>query len=158
MDTFASSHASKVALHPNGISRRAHTRRMRIGFPRRIILIGCLLASLICTASGCFFSTKRVSAPKINASAAADKAMELYDKNGDGSIDKKELEACPGLLAALKVYDTDGNQQISRQEIADRITDWKTTSSAMATVDCRVTLDGRPLGGATVRFVPEPYL
>jgi len=113
---------------------------------------------MLIATSGCFSHTTRVSAPRINASAAAAKAMELYDKNNDGSLDKKELEACPGMLAAIKEYDTDGNQQISRDEIAARITAWKATSAAMLTVDCRVTLDGRPLTNASIKFVPEPYL
>jgi hypothetical protein len=112
----------------------------------------------ITSLNGCFYGTTHVSAPSINASGAADQALELYDKNHDGSLDKKELESCPGMLAALKTYDTDGNQQISREEIVNRIASWKTASAAMSTVDCRVTLDGRPLTGATIRFVPEPYL
>jgi len=51
-------------------------------------------------------------------------------KTKDGELDKKELEACPGLLAALKVYDTDGNGKISREELSSRIASWKTTSAS----------------------------
>jgi hypothetical protein len=119
----------------------------------------CLVCLIVAIATqGCSTRTTRVSAPKINASASAAKALELYDKNQDGSLDTKELEVCPGILAALEEYDTDGNQQVSKEELTNRIAAWKTTSPAMSTVDCRVTLDGRPLVGATIRFVPEPYL
>jgi hypothetical protein len=84
--------------------------------------------------------------------------MELYDVNKDGVLDTKELEACPGMLRAIKTYDVDGNQKITADEIATRIKEWKSAGPAMMPCDCHVTLDGRPLEGATVRFVPEPYL
>jgi hypothetical protein len=123
------------------------------------LFCSCAVWAILTFASqGCFYRAQRAEAPSIDASAAADKAMELYDKNHDGFLDKKELEACPGLLLSLKVYDADGDGKISRDELKARIASWKTTSAAMSTVDTKTTLDGRPLVGATIKFVPESYL
>jgi hypothetical protein len=127
--------------------------RSRVDFVGRSLWVIVLVAS-----QGCFYRAPRAEAPSIDAGAAADRAMQLYDKDGDGELDKQELEACPGLLAAIKVYDADGNGKISRDELANRIASWKSTSAAVQTVEVRVLLDGKPLGGATVTFVPEPYL
>jgi hypothetical protein len=55
-------------------------------------------------------------------------------------------------------YDTDGNREISQQEIESRLKSIYTDSSPWVTVNCQVLQSGRPLPGATVRFVPEPFL
>ena len=116
------------------------------------------LAVSLAVASGCSQRPSAVYAPYVDAVDASAKAMSLYDTNHDGFLDEKELEACPGILGSLGVYDADGDHQISREEIENRIGSWATAGPGMMSVECRVTLDGRPLGGATVRFIPEPYL
>jgi hypothetical protein len=123
-------------------------------------LIGLLLIGMTVSVfvSGCSQRPGAVYAPDVDADAAAERAMSLYDADKNGELDKKELESCPGILNAILVYDGDNNQQVNVDEIAKRVAAWKEAGPAMVSVDCRVTLDGQPLEGATVRFVPEPYL
>ena len=94
----------------------------------------------------------------INPSAAADKAIELYDKDGSGSLNESELAAAPGFLAARDRYDKDGDRQIARDEIQERLKSIAATGTSLLTVDCRVLQGGRPLAGANVRFVPDPSM
>lgn len=121
---------------------------------RKPVLSALLVALCAC---GCSNQPSGLVARSINASSATSAAFELYDSNKDGNLDEKELAACPGVLAALAVYDTDHDGQVSADEMTARIEAWK-NSAAMMTVDCLVTLDGRPLSGAEVKFVPEKYL
>jgi hypothetical protein len=94
----------------------------------------------------------------IDPSVAAEKAVELYDKNGDGSIDELELAAAPGIYAARDRYDADGNHQITKEEIAAHLTSLYASSTPWVSVSCQVYQGGRPLSGATLRFAPEPFL
>jgi hypothetical protein len=97
------------------------------------------------------------SSLSINPAAAADKAIELYDKDGSGSLNDQELAASPGFLAARDRYDTDADRQISRDEIQNRLKTVSTGTSLLM-VECRVLQGGRPLAGANVRFLPDPAL
>jgi hypothetical protein len=99
-----------------------------------------------------------VDMPSIDPSAAAKKAIELYDKNGDGSIDEMELAAGPGIYAARDRYDADGNHEITKDEIAAHLTSLYASGTPWVSAVCQVYQGGRPLSGATVRFVPEPFL
>jgi hypothetical protein len=91
----------------------------------------------------------------IDPSVAAHKAIELYDKDSSGTLSEAELSASPGLLAALDRYDKDGDRQISRDEIEERLQSIVATGTGWLTVNCRVLQAGRPLAGATIRFVPD---
>ena len=84
--------------------------------------------------------------------------MALYDKDGDQKLSESELQASPGLLMSINTYDTDGDQVISQEEITTRLQKFVEYGVALLRLSASVTLDGRPLGGATIRLVPEPYL
>jgi hypothetical protein len=84
--------------------------------------------------------------------------MALYDRNNDGYLDAEELERCPALKGCLKELDKDGDGRLSEREIADRLATYRDSKIAVLSVRCRVTLDGEPLAGATVTFVPETFL
>ena len=84
--------------------------------------------------------------------------MELYDTDGDGSIDATELEAAPALRAAMRQLDTNGNGSVDAAELAARIEAWEESKIGLAPVQCSVKLDGRPLIGAEVVYETEPYL
>jgi hypothetical protein len=97
--------------------------------------------------------------PPVDVSAAVEKAFELNDKDGSKSLNESELASSPGLLAALGRYDTDNDRQISYDEMTARLNSlYSSRGTAWMTVTCQVIQGGRPLAGAKVRFVPEPYL
>ncbi len=120
---------------------------------------GLLLAGLLVTAlGGCGGGSPSRVEPLQIAPDAAEKAMELYDADKDGFLDQRELEKVPGLKAALKQVDTNGDGKISADEIKARITSWKESKVGRLGVHCRVRIHGKPLVGATVTFVPEGFL
>ncbi|MEM9658969.1 MAG: EF-hand domain-containing protein, partial [Planctomycetota bacterium] len=86
-------------------------------------------------------------------------AMEQADSNGDGFLSEEELTAsAPGLGYNLEAIDTDGDGQLSMEEIAARIKEYRDMGVGLASTTCLVTLKGRPLPNATVKFIPEPFL
>lgn len=109
----------------------------------------CLLAA------GCGSSVK---APGVDPATAADKAMELLDKDSNGQLSPAELAGAPGLLSGLAVLDTSSDKQLSREELVAGLTDMFQHGAGLQAFSCRVLLDGRPLNGAHVRLVPEAYL
>jgi EF hand domain-containing protein len=96
--------------------------------------------------------------PKVDPEEAVASAMEQFDKNGDGELDKSELAACPALLDALGEYDTNGNKMIGRDELALRIGNMYSRKISLTAADCKVTLNKKPLAGAKILFVPEEFL
>ena len=125
---------------------------------RRFGLLGLLTAA--CSLSGCFWKggLSAVEVPNVDPSAAADAAIEMYDQNADGALRQDELVACPGLRTATRAFDADGDAMISRDELSQRLEKIYGSGVGLVTVGCTITLDGRPLVGAQVRFVPEPFL
>ena len=113
------------------------------------LFVVCLLAMTGC---GGF------APPSVDPALAANTAMEQFDKNGDGQLDREELAACPALLGALSEYDLSGDKQISHEELDDRLHKMYSRNIPLTAADCKVMLNGRPLGGAKVSFVPEPFL
>jgi hypothetical protein len=99
-----------------------------------------------------------IQVPKVNPSAATQKALELYDKDKSGTLDKTELAACPGLLAALDNYDTNHDGQISADELTARLAHLYSSGIGLTTVNCRLLAGGQPVSGAKLRFVPDPFL
>jgi len=89
------------------------------------------------------------------ASAAA---IEQYDTNGDGLLDETELRGCPALLRELRAYDESKDSKLSAAEIGAQIREMYGRGGGMTSISCTVNLDGSPLSGATVKFVPEGFL
>lgn len=118
---------------------------------------GCLLAgALALLAAGCSSSSGKAGL-QILPKDAASQALAEYDTNKDGVLDAKELEACPGLLTALKRVDKNGDGRLTADEIADRIAFFQ-QQDTQPDVTVEVILDGRPLPGATVTLVPEKFM
>ena len=95
---------------------------------------------------------------RIDAATAAAAALQQYDKNHDGKISGTELDACPALKSALGDMGDGTQDSITAEMIAERIKTWQQTSVGRMAVSCKVTRNGRPLAGAQVTLVPEPFL
>jgi hypothetical protein len=117
-----------------------------------------LLLTLTIAALGCSSGPSRIQPPSIDADDAASQAMELYDKDGDGSIAAAELDAAVGLKAAMATLDTSKDASVQEEEIVARIESWQASGVGIVSLNCTVTMDGRPLTGAKIVFDPEPFL
>lgn len=126
---------------------------------RRVVWLGrFLFATCVLAFAGC--QNEPSPAPKIdvNPARAAEAAFELYDVDGDRVLSGAEIGKCPGMQKAKKDFDQNGDGKVSLDELETRITYWSENLTAMVHIYCSLALDGRPLSGATVRFVPEPFL
>lgn len=118
----------------------------------------CIAAFLALALTSCSARQARISPPKIAPDKAGASAVEMYDTDGDKLLSPEEMQKCPGLKETVASYDIDGDGHVSADEIAARLRKWQEKRMAMRTVSCRVEWGGRPLSGATVSFVPEPFL
>jgi hypothetical protein len=110
------------------------------------------LPVLLLTSAGCLDrGPEKIRPVAVDPASAAASAMEKYDANHDGSLDKSELAASPALAAWFSVSD---DNKMTEDAIATRLAGMFTGTSLLG-VDCQVLLDGRPLSQATVRLVPE---
>jgi hypothetical protein len=87
-------------------------------------------------------------------------AIEQYDTDGNGVIDGNEIKAAPSLNFSLGGIDANGDGQIDASEIeAFAQKHWADEEGAgIIRIRCSVSLDGRPLDGATVTFEPEAFM
>ena len=85
-------------------------------------------------------------------------ALAEYDSNGDRKLSGGELKRCPGLLSGIRTFDVDGNGSISHDELQTKLGELKQEQAALVEITCEVTRNGRPLEGATVKFVPESFM
>lgn len=113
---------------------------------------------LVLWVASCSRGPRPVRAPYINPESAANEAIKLYDADQDGSLNLTELAKCPGMLAEANTYDVDGNGLVSQAEIATRIKELRKHGVGLTRLNCDVSVNGRGLENATVRFEPEPYL
>jgi hypothetical protein len=87
--------------------------------------------------------------------------MKLYDANGDGTLDVKELKASPplgNLLENLKTRFPDHPDSLTAADISGRLEEWVKSPATLFTGMAIVYLDGKSLEGATVAFEPEAFL
>jgi hypothetical protein len=120
------------------------------------VRFGFAVIALLATVEGCGGNSG--DGDSINPGAAADQAIEQFDKDGSGSLNESELAASPGLLAARASYDKDANQEISHDELEEGLASTSSKATSWATAYFRIMQGARPLAGATIRFVPEPFL
>lgn len=113
------------------------------------------LASVIAFC-GCGPGTPEVG--PLNPSQAAAEAISLYDKNGNGQLEKQEITASPALKASVDKYDADKNGTLSADEIQRRVQYYSDRLGNLTMLFALVTLDGEPLAGADVKLVSEPWL
>jgi hypothetical protein len=109
---------------------------------------------------GCSSRPSRVEVPQIDAGGAASAAVEQYDSNKDQSISQRESAACPGLAGSFKLYDANHDDLVSKAEIESRLK--AMLGSGIGRMPCMLVVyagdSNRPIEGARVRVVPEPFL
>ena len=125
----------------------------RVKANRRLALV---LSSPLC--AGCSSRPKAVEMPGFNPSKAAAKAIEDYDKDGDGKLSDAELKSIPGMFKWKQLYDLDSDGYVSQDEISNRLKKWRADNVAFRFLGAQVTLDGRPLPNAHIVMTPESYL
>lgn len=126
--------------------------------PHSIAAITSLLPAAALVAAGCSKGPARVSPPSIDANTAAANAMAAYDRDGDGVISGRDLDAAPAIRAAMETLDANKDGGVQETEIVQRIESWQANHAGITTASCTVTLDGRPLPGASIVFEPEAFL
>ena len=122
---------------------------------RNVTFIGSFLLWLI---AGCTGRPSRIKPPVIDPDKAGQMAIAQYDADADGALSAEELDQCPGIKRATAIYDPNSDQSVSAGEIAERIRTWQDSKVGIMSMACTVRLDGLPLEGATVQFIPERYL
>ena len=122
-------------------------------YGRQAALSLCIIAML-----GCSRGPSRFKAPGVDSESAAAQAIELYDANGDGALNREELGKCPGILSKLAVYDENRNGSVEQQEIFRRLSELLKHGTGGTGLNALVSYNGKPLPGATVLLEPEPYL
>lgn len=113
---------------------------------------------LICLTIGCSRAPKNLSPPPLDPVAAAAKAMELFDANSDGSIDKTELAESPGLKAAMKTTDSDRDGALSQQEIQERLEVFVASGTAIRSYQIELRHGSADAKNLQIVAVPEPFL
>jgi hypothetical protein len=113
---------------------------------------------VLLVAAGCSGRPGAVRPADVNAASAARRAIELFDKNGDGQLAKDEWANSPALSAVAATYDKDRNHTLTADEISAGINEWKQAGVGARVVPFTVQWNGQRLSGAKVRLVPAPFL
>jgi len=127
--------------------------------PCWILAVGGWMA---CCACGCSRHPPAPQKPKISPREAGEAAIAEYDADGNSRLDGKEIGKSPALKHAMKEVrdkiDRDGDGMLTAEEITARIAYWLDCGTTVISGVTRVTLNGKPLPGATVTFEPEEFL
>jgi hypothetical protein len=121
-----------------------------------------LLLSAVVLATGCDKKPERVPVPSYNVAAITDGAMKQYDADGDGSVAGEELKKAgclndpPG--SPIKFIDKNSDGKVTKDEVQARVEQWLKSNVGIMSFNCSVHLDGKPLEGATVKLIPEPFM
>jgi EF hand len=121
---------------------------------RAFLLISLAISPFL---AGCGTSPPTIPRASYDPEGIARAALQEYDRNGNGTIEGAELDACPPLKAVLLVLDTNGDRKVSVEELAARFKAYASTPEAYP-VSITVNLDGHALEGATVVFTPERFM
>jgi hypothetical protein len=118
-----------------------------------------LLAVTLLSQSGCLNEPKRIVPPSVDADAAGQEAIKLFDANKDGKISGAEFDKAPSLSQALPMVKSTKEKGITAADITARIKAWQLTRiGRIGGVFAMVTRNGKPLVGAEVKFVPEKFM
>jgi hypothetical protein len=118
-----------------------------------IVTIG--MVSLTCGLLGC---TQGLRAPTYQPEAMAREAFRLYDTNKDGKLDASELKSCPSLADAVAILDTNNDKCIDEPELLVALKAIERQSVGLSDIEVAVTRQSRPVVGATLKLIPEPFM
>ncbi len=110
-------------------------------------------ASAVTTLVSCSGRPPRLEAPAVQPANIAKKALELYDRDGDGRLAGDEFSA--GIKAFAKTADEDSDGTLTEAEISKRLLVHVDSKIGLQDVGGIVYMSGRPLPGATVKFIPD---
>ena len=121
----------------------------RLGYPGVVVL----------AVSGCGQGRPaRVIAPAINVEAVTAAVFTAADANGNARLEDGELATVPAIAKAAIALYTDGDEAVSRQELAQWLDEVSRSKVAITTFETVVRHRGRPLAGVLVKLVPEPFM
>ena len=116
-----------------------------------LVVAGCCLI-------GCAKQPKNLTPPPIDPVAASKAALEMFDTDGSGVIDKTELSQSPGLMAAVKTTDLDDDGGLSAEEIEKRLKIFVESGTTIRNFAVRLVHNGSEPHGLEVKAIPEPFL
>ena len=123
--------------------------------PRSLYIVALWLPLSL---GGCRFGPPRVDVPGIDPERASAEAVKLYDSDQDQSISREESLACPALEVSFDLYDANTDDMLSEAEIASRLQAMLDTGIGRMPCMCVVYANGNPVVGANVQMTPEPFL
>jgi hypothetical protein len=114
--------------------------------------------ALLLVLVGCSRGPGALRPPHIDASAAATAVIKSLDRDGDGKLSRAEWAGSPEIAAIAANYDKNSDGFLESAELIAGFEAWEKARIGARTVPFRVTLNGLPLAGATVRLVPAEFL
>jgi hypothetical protein len=114
--------------------------------------------ALLVVVAGCSRGPGALRPPRIDAIAAASEVMKSLDRDGDGKLSRAEWSGSPEIAAIAASYDKNSDGFLESAELVGGFEAWQKTGVGARSVPFRVTLNGSPLAGATVRLVPAEFL
>jgi hypothetical protein len=92
-----------------------------------------------------------------DATAAATKALEQYDRNKDHQLSAQELKSSAALSASAERIDKNRDGSLSESEIRDRFRTHESMAGKFL-FQVSVSLKDKPLADAAVTFTPELFM
>ena len=154
-EMFCNQHA--IERHPLAHGKAGIIRLGAHYIPAAIVnRVAVILAAILLLVAGC--ENAPVAIPEIDPEASVDLILAAADKDSNKILYQDEWQQVPSLAAAAPMMDTDGDGMLTRPELLSRMQFYKNDRMALLDFTCTVLLDGRPLEGATVTLIPEPFM
>lgn len=118
----------------------------------------CILFAILVFALGCQKQPKNLTPPPLDPVAASKAAIEQFDADGNGIVDKSELTKAPGLKAAVRMSDLDKDGGLSEEEIYKRLQVFVDSKTSIRNFQVRILHNGNEERGLEVKAVPESFL
>ena len=118
---------------------------------RMLSPIAPLSVALLCTA--CSKPAEQlVKATSYDTETVVSSLMSRCDANGDGDLERSEVDKCLALKHAFNFYDKNKDGRISREELSARLNQH---SGVTVPLGCQVNVAGQPAKGCKIIFTPD---